>query len=81
MNIKVLALNACQKRTYDFMKKNHGITTLQANKELEETRLSARIYELRSKGIVVFDEWLKVKNRYGDVCRVKKYFLSRMALR
>lgn len=75
---KGLALNDSQQRTYDFMKKHGGITTLQANRELGETRLSARIYELKEKGVMILDEWVHVKNRYGKPCIVKKYFISRM---
>ena len=77
MNIKKITFTASQQRTYDFMKKNHGITTLQANRELGETRLSARIYELKGKGVLILDEWVHVKNRYGEPSLVKRYFISR----
>lgn len=73
-----LSLTNSQKRTYNFMKSHKGITTLQANKYLGETRLSARIYELKEKGVLILDEWVHVKNRYGEKCLVKKYFISRL---
>ena len=74
---KDLVLSKSQQRTYDFMKRHKGITTLQANRELGETRLSARIYELKDKGVYILDEWVHAKNRYGESCLVKKYFIGR----
>ena len=76
---KKLILDTTQQRVYDYMQTQGGITTLQANKELGETRLSARIFELKAKGVNVCDEWLNVKNRYGEKRRVKKYFIGRGA--
>lgn len=73
---KKLILDKTQQRVYDFMLAQGGITTMQANKELGETRLSARIFELKEKGILICDEWLSVKNRYGERRRVKKYFIG-----
>lgn len=72
-----LILNPCQQRTYDFMKKHKGITSLQAIKEIGETRLSARIYELKDKGVLIQDEWIPAKNRYGETTFVKRYFITR----
>ena len=70
-----LILDTTQQRVYDFMKANKGITTLQANKELGETRLSARIFELKHKGVQIEDEWIKVRNRYKEDRRVKRYYI------
>ncbi len=70
------ALDRTQQRVFDFITKNGGITTLQANKELGETRLSARIFELKHKGINIKDEWIHVHNRYGESRRVKNYFIG-----
>ena len=74
---KKLVLDCTQQRVYDFIKKHGSITTQQANKELGETRLSARIFELKEKGVNIQDEWLWVKNRYGEKRHVKKYFIGR----
>lgn len=55
----------------------HGfITSLEAISELGETRLSARIYELKDKGVNISYEWMQVLNRYQEKRRVKKYFLG-----
>lgn len=72
-----LILDTTQQRVYDFIKEHGNITTQQANKELGETRLSARIFELKEKGVNIQDEWLWVKNRYGEKRHVKKYFIGR----
>lgn len=74
---KKLILDRTQQRVYDFIRENGGITTMQANKHLGETRLSARIFELKEKGVNIQDEWLKVKNRYGELRRVKNYFIGK----
>jgi hypothetical protein len=73
---KKLILDRTQQRVYDFMQEHGSITTLQANKELGETRLSARIYELKEKGVKIEYEWLNVKNRFKEARRVKKYFIA-----
>ena len=73
---KKLILDITQQRVYDFIKANGGITTLEANKKLGETRLSARIFELKEKGVNIQDEWVRVKNRYGESRRVKNYFIG-----
>lgn len=73
---KKLNLSLSDQRVYDFMLEHNGITTYQANKELGETRLSARIFEIKAAGVKVGDEWLNVKNRYKEPRRVKKYFIQ-----
>ena len=74
---KKLILDTTQQRVYDFMREHGSITTQQANKELGETRLSARIFELKEKGVNIQDEWVQVKNRFKEPRRVKKYFIGR----
>lgn len=76
---KKLILDTTQQRVYDFMREHGSITTQQANKELGETRLSARIFELKEKGVNIQDEWVQVKNRFKEPRRVKKYFIGRGA--
>lgn len=74
---KKLILDRTQQRVFDFINEHGGITTYEANKELGETRLSARIFELKEKGVNIDCEWLPVKNRFGEPRRVKKYFIGR----
>ncbi|MBP7319536.1 MAG: helix-turn-helix domain-containing protein [Lachnospiraceae bacterium] len=60
-----------------YMKKENGITTLEAFKNLGVTRLSARIHDIRDMGYVVGDEFIKVIDRNGSETRVKMYWLIR----
>ena len=54
--------------------RDHGsITTKQATEELGCYRLSGRIYDIKSWGIVVNKEMVTVKNRKGNDCRVAQY--------
>ena len=73
---KKLNLDRTQQRVYDYMIEHGGITTLEANQKLGETRLSARIWELKHKGVCIKDEWFHVHNRYKEIRRVKRYFLG-----
>lgn len=64
------------KRVFDFMVEENGITSLDAFVELGESRLSARIFELKKKGVNISSETISVKNRYGEKRSVKKYFIG-----
>lgn len=57
------------------LKKKSGITSWEAISNYGVTRLSARIYELRSMGFDIQDEWMIEYNRYGQKVKFKKYFL------
>lgn len=59
----------------DYMQRFGSITTLEAFKDIGCTRLSAKIYNLKRKGYVIYDEWLEMKNRYGKTVYFKKYYL------
>lgn len=69
-------LNITQSRVFKYMQDFGSITTIQAITDLGETRLSARIFELKRKGVGIGFEWLNVTNRYGEVRRVKRYILE-----
>ena len=64
--------NQCT-QVLNHMKCYGGITSLEAINKYGITRLSARISDLRDKGITIYDEWVTVENRYGQKCRVKEY--------
>ena len=57
------------------LKKKSGITSWEAISNYGITRLSARIYELRSMGFDIQDKWMIEYNRYGQKVKFKKYFL------
>lgn len=54
-----------------------GITQLQATELFGITRLSGRIFELKEAGYPIISVWKEVKNRYGEVTRVKEYRLCK----
>lgn len=62
-------------RVHEYLKTHYFITAKQAMDELGIFRLGARIYDLKQDGVPVQDGWTKVKNRYGEECRVKMYYL------
>lgn len=69
-------LNTTQQRVFDYMLENGYITTLDAWNGCGESRLSARIWELKHKGINIQSELVEVKNRYGEKRHVKKYYIA-----
>lgn len=64
-----------EERLLEYLEKNPGITSLEAFRELGETRLSATIFNLRHKGYNIQDIWKQEKNRYGKDTRFKFYHL------
>lgn len=74
--VKRIILNTTQQRVFDYMFDFGSITSLQAFEDLGESRLSARIFELKAKGVLIGDELIHVKNRFGETRCVKKYFIA-----
>ena len=60
----------------EYCSKHRGITSLDAVRDLGIIRLASRINDLKSCGYSIITEWVKVPNRYGDLTRVKKYYVS-----
>lgn len=71
--IKEIKLSKAQQRVFDYMVEFGSITTLQAFVDLGESRLSAMIFELKKKGVVITDERKEVKNRWGESRWIKEY--------
>lgn len=63
-------------RILNYMHVHGSITQFEAQKELGVMRLGARIFELRKNGHQIISEMVQVKNRYGEKCRVKRYYLK-----
>ena len=63
-------------RIIDYMYEHGGITQYDALNELGVMRLASRISELRRNGYEIASKMVKVKNRYGETCRVKRYTLK-----
>lgn len=60
-------------RILDYMTVNGSITQMEALKDLGVFRLASRISELRKNGHKIESQMVKVENRYGETCRVKRY--------
>lgn len=68
-----IKLSKAQQRVFDYMFEHGKISTLDAFIDLGETRLSAMIFELKKKGVVISDERKEVKNRWGEPRYIKEY--------
>jgi len=53
-----------------------SITQLEALQDLGIMRLASRISEIRKGGINICGDKIDVRNRYGEICRIKKYKLG-----
>ena len=71
-----IELTKSEKRIFDYMTEFGSITTLQSFVDLGESRLSARIFELKIKGINISSERVSVSNRYGEKRSVSKYWVT-----
>ena len=63
-------------RILDYMHEHQGITQFDALNKLGVMRLASRISELRRNGYEITSKMVKVQNRYGETCRVKRYSLK-----
>lgn len=64
-------------RVLEYIQKFGSITTLEAYRDLGVTRLSARIFELRARGLEIDSTSITSKNRYGENCTYAKYYLRK----
>ena len=71
-----IKLNTTQQRVFDYMVDFGSITSLEACMDLGETRLSARIFELKARGVPIGDDFIEVTNRYGEPRHVKRYYIA-----
>lgn len=62
-------------RVYKYMVRFGTITTWQAYEDLGCTRLSEYIRQLREI-MIIDDEWVCKKNRFGEPIHFKKYWIS-----
>lgn len=60
-------------RIIDYMKRFGSITQYQALADLGVMRLASRISELRKQGYNIKGEMIEVKNRFDEICNVKRY--------
>lgn len=66
-----------EQRVLKYLKEHKtGITQLEAYLHLGIMRLAPRICELKNKGYNIEREMVEVKDRWGDKCRVARYYLK-----
>lgn len=63
-------------RVLTYIAEHGSVTQFEALKDLGVMRLASRISELRKNGHEIVSQMVKVENRYGETCRVKRYFLK-----
>ena len=63
-------------RIIAYIKQFGSITTLEAFTDLGVVRLGARISEMRSRGLPIIGKDEAVKNRYGEKCYIKRYYIK-----
>lgn len=71
-----IKLNTTQQRVFNYIMDFGSITTLEACVDLGETRLSARKFGLKSKGVNISSDWIEVQNRYKEKRHVKRYYIG-----
>jgi hypothetical protein len=63
-------------RVLDYIAKNGSITQLEALQDLGIMRLASRVSDLKKQGCNIVSKTEAVKNRYGETCHIKRYFLG-----
>lgn len=71
-----IKLTKTEQRVFDYMVEKGSITSQQAFKDLGNSRLSATIFNLKKKGVVIGGLIVTVKNRFNEKRYVKKYWLG-----
>lgn len=71
-------MSQCEK-IIRYMKDFGSITTMQAFDDLDITRLSARIYDLKALGYKIKTETVRRRNRHGEKKVYFKYSLEETA--
>ena len=59
-----------------YMRQHGSITQFEATGNLGVLRLASRVSELKKDGYAITSKMDSVQNRWGEKCRVKRYFLE-----
>tara|TARA_R100000781_G_C4060818_1_gene120936 strand:- start:257 stop:514 length:258 start_codon:yes stop_codon:yes gene_type:complete len=62
-------------RLLDYLRKHRTITSLEAIRDLGNTRLSASIFNLKEEGHIFETKTVEVPNRFGSTTKVAEYKL------
>ena len=76
MGATEIKLTKTEQRVFDYMVTFGSITSLEAFTDLGNSRLSATIFNLKKKGVVIGDEIVTVTNRFKEKRHVKRYHIG-----
>lgn len=62
-------------RTLDYMREFGSITSLEAIRDIGNTRLSGTIFSLKQQGYNIISKTETAKNRWGDSTKFARYYL------
>lgn len=65
-----------EKRVLEYIEQFGSITLLEAIRDIGVLSLSSRISSLRKKKYPIVSKMVDVKNRYGESCKVKRYYFD-----
>lgn len=68
-------VNQCDRILF-YLRHFGSITQLDALRDLGIMRLASRMSDLRKQGIDFKSETVAVKNRMGETCYIKRYFIE-----
>lgn len=71
-----IKLTKSEQRVFDYMVEFGSITSLQAFNDLGNSRLSATIFSLKKKGVIINGKTKTVKNRFGEKRYIKQYWIG-----
>lgn len=60
-------------RLINYLYEHKTITALEAIEDLGILRLASRVSDLRKRGYQINSKMIKVKNRFGETCRIAEY--------
>lgn len=60
-------------RLINYLYEHKTITALEAIEDLGILRLASRVSDLRRRGYQINSKIIKVKNRFGETCRIAEY--------
>lgn len=63
-------------RLLDYLVEHQSITSLEAIRDLGNTRLAATVHQLRRNGHDIISQPTKVKTRWGTETEIAKYILQ-----
>ena len=68
-------VNQCERILF-YLRHFSSITQLDAMRDLGIMRLASRVSDLRKQGFDIKSETVAVKNRMGETCYIKRYYIE-----